>query len=63
MSVTTPVRVPTPMFMAKVMFMVIFMAMVLPGLVVLFHWPNLTSVARTSAYATAMGTIRVPITR
>ena len=38
MSVTSPVHVPTPMPMVVVM--------VMPGMVVLFHWPNLTSVAR-----------------
>jgi hypothetical protein len=43
MSVTAPVRVPMPMPMPKVM--VMFMVMVMPGMVVWFHWPNLTSVA------------------
>src|ERR1700737_1027762 len=61
MSVATTVRMPT--------ILVGVGAMVMPGVVGSFHWPilrqlgELTSVARRSAYATAMGTTRVPITR
>jgi hypothetical protein len=49
MGVTTPVRVP--------------MVMVMPSMIVLFHLPHPTTVAGTSASASAMGKARVPMTR